>query len=297
MKVLLLNIDSKLPNIALHKIALYHESKGDEVVWDMPMMLNSCDKVYASCIFVKNRWVCENYRGLRPDLIIGGTGYDLTVKLPPEIEEMKPKINVGFTTRGCIRNCSFCFVPKAEGKIRIVGDIYDLWDGDSKCLTLLDNNILAVPDHFKGICQQIKRENITVDFNQGLDIRLVTPEICDSLFSVKVLHSRRRFAFDFPGLAETIKSKVALMREYAPREMFFFYVLVGYNTTFEEDLFRLNLLRELNCRAYVMRHASTPKERRYTRLAEWANQIWTFAKYDFQTFCDEYVKDKGGKPL
>ncbi|GAH92586.1 unnamed protein product, partial [marine sediment metagenome] len=84
--------------------------------------------------------------------------------LRPEIEEMKPKINIGFTTRGCIRKCPFCIVPEKEGKIRVVGDIYDFWDREGTELIILDNNILALPEHFKMICTQLKQENLKVDF-------------------------------------------------------------------------------------------------------------------------------------
>lgn len=84
MKVLLLNIDSVLPNIALHKIAMWHEIQGDEIIWNMPMQINDVDKVYASCIFTKNHNQCEQYKGLRKDTTIGGTGYDLTAKLPED---------------------------------------------------------------------------------------------------------------------------------------------------------------------------------------------------------------------
>ena len=129
MKILLLNIDSKLPNIALKKIEMWHEQQGDEIIWDIPMLLGQTDKAYASCIFAKNRGVVDNYKGLHPTLSVGGTGYDPSITLPFKIDAMRPKINYGFTTRGCIRHCEFCLVPQAEGNIHIVGDIYDIWDG------------------------------------------------------------------------------------------------------------------------------------------------------------------------
>jgi len=282
MKVLLLNIDSKLPNIALEKIALYH--KDDEVIWDLPFMLQEVDKVYASCIFTKNKYQVDNYVGLRPDVMAGGTGYNMTIKLPPEIEAMKPKINYGFTSRGCIRKCPFCMVWQSEGYIKAVGDIYDIWDGKAKAITLLDNNILAVPSHFEMICNQVSTEKLSVDFNQGLDIRLLTPSLCKTLKGVRI-KGDIRFAFDEPSMEKMIREKVKLLNEHDVRSRYFFYVLVGYDTTFEEDLHRCNVIKELGCRAYVMRYETTPKEKRYIRLAEWVNQMWTFAKYDFDEFC------------
>jgi len=285
--VLLLNIDSKLPNIALNKIAMWHNQRGDNVIWDMPMMLMDVDKVYASCIFTKNKHKVDNYIGLRPDVIAGGTGYDLSVKLPDKIETMKPKINYGFTIRGCFRKCPPCLVWRSEGNLSIVGDIYDIWDGNNKWIVLYDNNPSAIFEHFKKICKQTIKENISVDWNQGMDIRILTLRIIRLLNEVK-LKCGVRFAFDYPELEPIIREKVALLRQYYNRKYIFFYVLVGYNTTFDQDLHRLNVLRELGCRPYVMRYENTPKERRYIRLAEWANQFWTFAKYDFDNFCKEY---------
>jgi hypothetical protein len=255
------------------------------------MEIYNADKVYASCIFTKNTNKLNNLLCLREDIQAGGTGYDLNVKLPPEIEAMKPRINYGFTTRGCIRSCPFCFVPRAEGYIRAVGDIYDVWDRRSKSITLLDNNILALPDHFKMICEQLIREDLAVDFNQGLDIRLITPQVCEYLERLRI-KTEIRFAFDSPELEPIIRDRLALLRHYKIRKRPFFYVLVGFNTTFEQDLHRLEVLRELHCRAYVMRHENTPRERRYVRLAQWANQFWTFAKYGFS----EFIKAKESNP-
>jgi len=184
-KVLLLNIDSKLPNLALKKVEMFHLRRGDEVQWDMPLALHNADKVYISCIFTKNKAKVDNYLGLRPDCMAGGTGYDLHTKLPPDVEAMKPHINIGFTTRGCIRRCPFCCVPAAEGNIRMADDIYQIWDYESKSITLLDNNILSLPAYFAIICSQLIKKRLSVDFNQGLDIRLVTPEIANWLAKLK----------------------------------------------------------------------------------------------------------------
>ena len=156
MKVLLMNIDSTIPNLALKKIEKYHKRLGNEVFWDNELLRYSVDLTYVSCVFTKNRSKCLEYEN-DPFVRIGGSGYDLSIKLPPEIEDEKPKINWGFTTRGCVRNCHFCFVPKMEGHIRVVGDIYDFWDQKSKLINVMDNNILALKDHFLHICDQIRK--------------------------------------------------------------------------------------------------------------------------------------------
>lgn len=280
-----MDVDGRLPNIALHKLAIWHEERGDEVVWNMPLYIDQVDKVYISTILTKSRSKVENLIGLRPDAVVGGTGtwgfIDPPPRLPAEVEAVKARINYGFTTRGCIRACPFCLVPQTEGDIATTGDIYDVWDGKAKRLILFDNNILALPDHFEMIVGQLIKEKLTVDFNQGLDIRLLTRWICKSLKRLSIRHLR--FAFDDPNMADLIEEKVALLKEVGLRYPFF-YVLVGFNTTFEEDLARLNLLRRLECRAFVMRYETVYSIRQYIELARWANMFWPFAKYEFEDF-------------
>ena len=283
MKVLILNIDSSLPNLALKKIEMYHRLKEDEIIWDMPMMMGFVDKAYASCVFTKNVDVVKNYLNLYPNLIVGGSGYSLDINLPSEIDVMKPRINYGFTTRGCIRNCVFCIVPKKEGKIHIVGDLLDLWDGKSKKITVMDNNILALPEHFNLICQQARNYKIKIDFNQGLDHRLLTPEILDLMKSIS--HTEYRFAFDHPSYLPTVERAIKLLKDKGINRCNW-YVLVGFNTTREEDLLRLNYLRDTGQRAYVQRYETHFNDPFYIGLARWVNQPHLFATMTWEQFLD-----------
>ena len=283
MKILLLSIDSKLPNLALKKIEMWHRLQGDEIIWDMPIMINIVDKVYASCVFTWNRHKAENYKGLNPSLIIGGSGWDLETNLPEDIEAMKPKINYGFTTRGCIRNCQYCVVPRKEGNIKIVGDLLDLWDGKSKTVIVIDNNILAVPDHFKMICQQARENGIKLDFNQGLDHRLITPEIAKTMANVS--HAEYHLAFDHPSYKTSVEKAINLLREVGINRCTW-YILVGFNTTKEEDLSRLNYLRDNNQRAYVARFGDSRNQPFYIGLARWANQQNIYMTMTWQEFLD-----------
>ena len=114
--ILIIDIDSRIPNLALKKVELYYTRLGEKVAWNMPIYAAIADKVYVSCVFSKNRHLAEEWEGRAE---IGGSGYSLSKELPPEIEAVRPKINFGFTTRGCIRNCPFCIVPEKEGKFRV----------------------------------------------------------------------------------------------------------------------------------------------------------------------------------
>lgn len=291
MKVLLIDADGRrgIPNIALHKLAIYYQARGDEIIWNLPLALNQADKVFISTIFTKTRPKVANLVGLRPDVVVGGTGTwgwfidpPPMLELPPEVEAVKARINFGFTSRGCIRACPFCLVPQVEGRIRPVGDIYDIWDGQAKTLTLFDNNILALPDHFEKIIRQVADARLVVDFNQGLDIRLVTSRVVELLKTVRLRDLR--FAFDDAKLAAVVEEKVALVRAAGLKKNPFFYVLVGFDMTFEEDLARLELLRRLECRPYVMRYGDAAKKPEYITLARWANLQWAFARYKFPEF-------------
>jgi len=267
-KILLVNIDSVIPNLALKKVEKYHLDRGNEIIWDMPIMAELADKIYVSCVFPRNR---QRAISIHPTAIIGGSGYDLFIKLPPEIERVKPRINWGFTTRGCIRKCPFCFVPQMEGYIRVVGDIYDLWDGQSKEVYVMDNNILALPTHFSKVCEQIRKENLRVDFNQGLDHRLLTKELWLELLSLKHIHEIR-FAFDDIAYVRTAIRALDLMAQHGLDDwQTRWYVYVGEKDTFETVYERLCLLRKYKQHAYLMRDEKVYDNPVYIALATWTN--------------------------
>lgn len=287
----IINIDSKIPNLALEKVRKYYIDKGFTIN-DQPIFVGIVP-TFISVVFDWNKNKVEKYEGL-PNVYIGGSGYDLKSKLPKEIEMVNPKINMGFTTRGCIRECPFCIVPEKEGKIKAVADIYDIWDGKAKEITLFDNNIFAHKKHFKLIASQLIKENLSIDFNQGLDIRLLNNEYCEILEQLK-FNKDVRFALDDFNLIPLVREKLSLLRKYKIRKNYFFYVISGFDTSFEDDYARLKFLKKENCRPYLQRHKSVKGKRIYTRCSQWVNQFWTFQKYDFKTFIREYEKDMNVK--
>lgn len=278
MRILLINLDSTIPNIATKKIEMYHINQGDTVVWNMELEKHIADKIYVSCVFDWNKYKCDEWEGIAE---IGGSGYSLDKTLPPEIDSLQPKINLGFTTRGCIRNCYFCIVPKKEGKIKAVGDIYDFWDGKSKTITILDNNILALPDHFKTIIAQLRKEKLKVDFNQGLDHRLLTDELCRELVSVR--HTELRFAFDDICYKPSVLKAIDILKKYG-RDKFNtrWYVYVGEKDTFETVYERLAILKENKQGVYVMRDRKVYDKPEFIALASWGNTMGAFKLGTFQ---------------
>lgn len=285
-KISIINIDSTIPNLALKKIEKYHLDKGNEVVWDFPLM--PADKTYISIVFDWNKDKAGQY----PNAEIGGSGYSLDITLPQEIEQIKPRINMGFTTRGCIRNCPFCIVPKKEGKIRIEGDIYDIWDSKSRELIILDNNILALPEHFKLICSQLRKEKLKVDFNQGLDHRLLTDDITKELLSLKHIHEIR-FAFDDIAYKPTVMKALKLLKNNGIKKWGSrWYIYIGEKDTFDTVFERMKILQETQQAVYVMRDRKVYNEPKYIALASWGNMMGAF-KLPFE---EVMTKSKRLKP-
>jgi hypothetical protein len=249
---------------------------GHKVVWDFPLYASKAKKIFVSCIFKENRKHAEEYEMYGAD--IGGSGYDLKSKLPPEIEAIKPRINLGYTMRGCIRNCEFCVVPEKEGKARPVGDLLDLWDKQSKNITLYDNNILALPEHFELVCKQAREKKITIEFNQGLDHRLLTDDVCKTIKQTRMKYVR--FAYDKPEMVKTADRAFDLLASNSIKNTIW-YVLTGHETTLEDDLKRLNHIRDRGHLAFVQRYE---KHKWLVPVSRWANTRGRFRKQTFEDF-------------
>lgn len=293
MRIGIIAVDNKIPNLALMKLSAWHKQQGDTVELYQPMF--SCvDKIYSSKVFNNTPDYCYYPEGI--EIVKGGYGYN-NEHLSLEQEKIYPDYSLfscdyamGYTTRGCIRNCKFCIVPKREGKIRIVSpDIYSFWKGQ-KNIMLLDNNILAIPGHFRYICSQLYEENIAVDFCQGLDIRLLTEEVMKYFQYVKIW-KQIRFAWDNMKDEVQVINGIRLLNQYrTPLSRIMFYVLIGYNTTPEEDMHRVLLLRENKVTPFVM-----PYDKRnfyQKQFAMWVNQICLFKKMSFDEYLHTFHREK-----
>lgn len=284
MNVGLVSVDSKIPNLALMKLSTYHKTKGDTVKIFDPLF-DKPDMIYASKVF---NFTNDYLYYPHTNLVKGGTGYDITLTLPDEIENQYPDYDLfqcdyamGFTTRGCIRKCPFCYVPKKEGKIRVAGDIYDFWRGQDKIM-LLDNNLTALPVQFERICKQLIKERVHTDFNQGLDIRLITPEMAQLLSQVR-LWKQIHFAFDHIGLEEKVRKGIKTLTENGvSAHKLMFYVLIGFDSTPEEDLYRVEVLRGLGVDPFVMPYNKSDEyQRAFTR---WVNHKAIFKSVAWEDY-------------
>lgn len=287
------------PNLALMKISAYHKSIGDQVEW-YSAFDGWFDKVYLSKVF--SFTPDYDYHINAHEVVRGGTGYAISlvdgkevfdkskdVNLPAEIEHCYPDYSLypeltkdtafGFLTRGCPRGCDFCIVEKKEGKCSIkVADLHEFWGGQ-KNIVLCDPNILACKD-WRNLLQQLIDSKAKVDFNQGLDIRLMTKEKIEMLNQIRI--KEIHFAWDKYSDKDIILPKLRLFAEHSvmhrhKSHMSMVYTLVNFDTTFEQDLERIYTLREMGYWAYVMIYDKEHCELRYKKLQRWVNNRIIFA--------------------
>lgn len=180
------------PNLALMKISAWHKAHGDEVEWWLPVF--QYDRVYSSKIFTFS----EEDPFLPPDTIKGGTGYGMYEDLPPDVDAMFPDYSIypecdyaiGYITRGCIRKCPWCVVPRKEGGIRPYSTWQQIKRPESRDIVLMDNNILAC-DHGIEQLESMIGQNVRIDANQGLDARLIDDKVAKILSKIKWIRSIR----------------------------------------------------------------------------------------------------------
>ena len=299
MNVLLIDADSTIPNIALGKLSSYYKGKGDNVDFmalNIPYYpnrkhtihyvdTNKYDKVYCSVIFNGS---IDYIRG--DNIEFGGTGYDLGIRLPDYIENLPVDYTLypnndtsyGFITRGCIRNCYFCVVPKKEGWIHQVNTVDNIVRHDK--VKFLDNNILAFDGHL-AILEELINKNIHCQFNQGLDIRLVNP-INSKLLSELNYIGEYFFAFDDWKYLKIINDKLSLLSWRKDWQVKFF-LYVNPAMPVSTIINRINWCKENKCLPYVMRDIScwsSSYNNFYIDLAAYCNQPNIFKKMDFMDF-------------
>jgi hypothetical protein len=341
MNIWLVDIDSTIPNLALMKLASYHIGKGDTVELVRNVRISSTgisyresrlkgryvspDKIYISCIFSWNRQRCDQFNHLDVPIIKGGSGYNTTIGLDPEVDKCDPHIDlydkdwvVGYSHRGCIRTCDFCVVPQEslrmygrKGIQRNETTIKEMLDPfpDIKRVQLLDNNFLAKPNAVEEM-EWCTENNIEVNFNQGLDIRLISPSVgrkrANALAKVRYRSktfksSKVNFAYDHVGIADHVEKGIANLQKAGinTRSDVQFYVLVGFNSTFEDDVARINHLRSLNTSPFVMIYRQPNKgfskgtpHPFHKKLARWANGKRLYWSTSFERYMGSLHPDQ-----
>ena len=284
---------NKFPNLALMKLSAWHKAKGDNVNWWIPM--EQYDRVYSSKVFT-----FTPEEPMLPECTIkGGTGYGIYIDLPEEIESMFPDYSIypdvdyaiGFLTRGCIRNCPWCVVPRKEGDIRPCNTWQQIKRADSNKIVFMDNNVLACEHGIEQI-KSLIGSGVKVDFNQGLDARLITSDIAALLAKLKWIRSIR-MSCDTDAMLPIVEQAVKRLSNNGVKPYrIFVYLLVRDIASAER---RAIALRDMGVdvfaqpyRDFVNNIEPTKEQKKFAR---WVNRKEIFKTVD--NFKD-YRTGKGG---
>lgn len=312
-KIGIIDVDGHngFPNLALMKISAYHKAKGDCVEWYSPLA-PKYDIVYMAKVFKFTNdymWVIGNAECV----IKGGTGYDYSILLPPHIDELQPDYTIypnidkhtayGFLTRGCPNKCKWCVVPKKEGNIRPYMDVDDIAINSRHNLVLMDNNILAAREYALMQFDKIIKGGYRVDFNQGLDARLVDDEIAQKLASIRWINSIR-FGCDTPKQIVEVEKAISLIDSYSVNPKWYFLYTIITNDMYEsyERVSHFRGYKRIRVQAQPYRELDNPKQvlpQWQKDMAHWANRKQLYKTIDFKEFvprkgfiCNEYFKEQ-----
>ena len=296
----LIDVDGKnFPNLVLMKLSAWHKAQGDAVEWYDALFGGHFDKVYLSKVF-----------SFTPDydlpidaneIIKGGSGYCISLvngkevfdkskdtPLPDAVEHIYPDYSLypqltrdtafGFLTRGCPRGCDFCIVGKKEGRCSVkVADLSEFWNGQKK-IVLCDPNILACLE-WKDLLGQLIESRAEVDFNQGLDIRLMTEEKARMLQRIRI--KEIHFAWDRYEDRDKVLPRLKLFADVyglrANSHNAIVYTIVNFSTSIEQDLDRIYTLRDMGYWPYVMIYDKEHAAPIYKRMQRWVNNRFIFA--------------------
>ena len=302
MRIGLIDVDGhNFPNFALMRLSAYHKAKGDSVEWADAMFGGRYDRIYKSKIFTfspddNTPWDCE--------VICGGTGYDVKSRLPEEVEQstamdysLYPQypFSIQFFSRGCIRHCPFCLVHDKEGGIHPVVPVE--LNPNGKHIEVLDNNFFANPE-WKYAVDYLLKAKQKVNLH-GVDVRIMDEEQAYWLNKLP-LYKSVHIAWNLPNIGLTGKLR-EVIRYIKPWKLMC-YVLVGFNSTMEQDMYRIERCRELGIKPYVMPYRdfeNKTKPSQYARdLAQYVNKPMIFKSCRFEDFsprkgfvCREYFNE------
>lgn len=301
MKIGLIDVDGhNFPNFALMRLSAWHKAHGDSVEWADAMFGGCYDRIYKSKIFTfspddNTPWGCE--------VLCGGTGYDVKSRLSHDVEQstlmdytLYPQydFSIQFFSRGCIRHCPFCLVYDKEGDIHPVEPVE--LNPHGKHIEVLDNNFFANPEWKSSIDYLLKaKQKINL---HGVDVRIMDEEQAYWLNKLP-LYKSIHIAWDLPQIDLT--DKLREVTSYIKPWKLMCYVLVGFNSTIEQDMYRIERCRELGIKPYVMPYRdfeNKKKPSQYAKdLAQYVNKPMIFRSCTFAEFsprkgfkCKEYFK-------
>lgn len=284
------------------KCLKFKEQLGDRIEfggtgWDFKEINGELKEITHTVLPLEIENMKPDYELYTPEIIYerirGGIGKkDSKMQKAKAITEM----GMDFSSRGCVRKCSFCLVHKKEGCFKQAKEIRDIINPKSNFITLLDNNLTADPYCIEKL-NEIRDRKLIVNISQGIDVRLITEEKAKALSEVK--HQRSiHYAWDLPEPESQVLQGIDILSQYIKPYRHMCYVLVGFNTSFEEDMYRVLKLKDLKIDPYVMIYNKNQrKDERLKHFARWVNgRIYKVSEWkDYEPWVKAQNKIEGAK--
>lgn len=292
MRVRLVQIDGKLPNLALMRLAAHFRASGYEVHLTQRIIPHRneprYDRVFASTIFTMSAEKIALFRRWWPQGIVGGTGLagdDTTIEqvinAPADSVDYSDYPNyrssIGFTQRGCRLKCAFCVVPWKEGKPKQANTIHEIWRGPGhpKHIHLLDNDFFG-QENWRVRIEEIRNGGFKVCLNQGINIRLINDEAAAALATIEYRDdsfTQRRLYTAWDNLKDErifFRGVERLEKSGVPPKHLMAYMLIGYDPeeTMDRIHYRFQKMVDLGIRPYPMVY--DPKRRDLKKFQRWA---------------------------
>lgn len=268
--------DSKLPNLATMKISAWHKQNDDEVYLNMPLI--NAEFTYASVLF--------DYTPINFHYdLIGGPAFP-EFKLDPEIDNMFPDYllypqldySIGYTYKACPRNCNFCIVPKQSNDEKHYS-IDTFYNKQFRKIAILNNNWLA-DYRWRETFQEIWDAGLILIDNNGFDVRLMTEESAKYIAKTKI-QGQIHGAWDFMDHEiDVLRGIKHLLNAGIKADKISIYVLIGFNTTEQEDIYRIKLLNDLRVLPFLMAYTHKYKKTNKTFIRK-INNRWIFKSLNF----------------
>lgn len=295
--VRLTQLDGKLPNLALMRLAAFHRARGDTVHFetspDRGLWEPEYSAVYGSAIFSQSAALADRLTANFPGAVVGGTGTPSKIEVESIIGDFEGvdyspwpafAASIGFTQRGCRLKCAFCVVPAKEGKPQSVATIADIWRGPGhpKKIHLLDNDFFGNPEWRERIAE-IRDGGFKVCFNQGINVRILTNEIARELATVEYRDDsfqRRRLYTAWDSLGDErifFRGVDRLEAAGVPPDHLMAYMLVGYDPaeTWDAIFHRFGEMVRRGIRPYPMVYGDNRHDLdRFQRWAILRHYLW-----------------------